>query len=345
MAIPKKRDKHRKKRIVLVIAAVVVCIAAGFCLIGYQKIRKSKNAAIGISDSKHTSGAAFGDDAHTISYNDKKYRYNDHLSNFVFMGIDNRDSHQTKTGNADAGQADAVFVMSWDRVEHTFKLVSIPRDTMTEIEIFGFNGKSLGKSKDHLSLAYAFGDGRNKSCELVRDAVSNLLYDIPLQGYCSINMEGIAIITEEIGGVAVTVPDDSLSRVYPEFQEGAEVLLTKDNVETFVRYRDITQDNSALKRQKRQSVFLNAYGAKALEVMKEDPALVTRLYNKLQNYMVTNMGNDLFLKISDDVLTGGTRENFTVPGEGVKGKSFDEYHVDQDALYDMVLRVFYEEVA
>ena len=48
--------------------------------------------------------------------------------------------------------------------------------------------------------------------------------------------------------------------------------------------------------------------------------------------------------MGEDAASGGTGETFTLPGEGVEGKSFDEYHVDEDALKEMVMEVFYKEV-
>ena len=50
-----------------------------------------------------------------------------------------------------------------------------------------------------------------------------------------------------------------MSEINPEFTEGAEVTLTKDNVEQFVRYRDTGREQSALVRQDRQKVFIEAY--------------------------------------------------------------------------------------
>ncbi len=47
------------------------------------------------------------------------------------MGIDKREiSEITK------GQTNAIFLISWDRVEHKMSTVFISRDTMTEIEVF-----------------------------------------------------------------------------------------------------------------------------------------------------------------------------------------------------------------
>lgn len=52
------------------------------------------------------------------------------------------------------------------------------------------------------------------------------------------------------------------------------------------------------------------------------------------------MGNDVFAKL----LTASQNEitdSRTVPGEGTQGENFDEYHVDEDELTDMIISMFY----
>src|SRR5699024_5054077 len=145
---------------------------------------------------------------------------------------------ETSVGQADAGQADAIYLLSRDRVENTVSVITIPRDTMTEIEAFGPGGESLGKSTDHISLSYAYGDGGHESCRLAEEAVSNLFYGLPIQGYCAVNMDGIPALAQSVGAVTVTVPNDSLEAAYPEFAAGSQVTLNEENTEIFVRYRD-----------------------------------------------------------------------------------------------------------
>ena len=51
----------------------------------------------------------------SITYKGKTYVYNDHLSNYLFMGLYSKGDMETaESGNA--GQADAVFLVSVDRV-------------------------------------------------------------------------------------------------------------------------------------------------------------------------------------------------------------------------------------
>lgn len=334
--LPKKRNKNRRKRIaaVLVICgvlAVVAVFAAGI----WKQQRKAH---------METDGASVSSEENTsesITYKGKTYVYNDHLSNYLFMGIDTKGDMETAE-SGDVGQADAIFLTSMDRVTKEVNVISIPRDTMTEIEMFSVSRKSLGLMENHINLQYAQGDGKTESCELMKTAVSKLLGGIPVHGYCSVNMDGIPVMTEAAGNVQVVIPDNSLEEVNPEFTEGAEVTLTKDNVEQFVRYRNTGREQSALVRQDRQKIFIEAYMKKAQEQYAKDASFVTGLYKSMKPYMVTNIGNDLFVKLLSAAQEGKSSVH-TLPGKGAQGEYFDEYRVDEEALQEMIISVFYRE--
>ena len=195
-----KKKKYLKWWIAAV-SAVFIVGAGIFVYTQYKAAQTSGDVA-----TKDGTSASASD----ITWNGKTYSYNEHLSNFLFLGIDTKEKAETKTGQADAGQADALYLLSWNRLGGDITVISIPRDTMTQIETFGPGGKSLGKSKDHISLSYAYGDGGYESCELAENAVSELLYGLPIDGYCALNMDGLPVLTDSVGGVTVTVPNDSL---------------------------------------------------------------------------------------------------------------------------------------
>ena len=326
----KRSDIQKRKQIFFLLGFIVICVGvAGFLLWK----NKEKQYSDSFSESSRES---------VIRYNGKEYIYNDHLSNYLFLGIDTREPVESYETQSDAGQADAIFLISHDRVTGQLQGLMIPRDTMTEIEIIGPDGKSRGMSEDHINIQYAFGDGKAKSCELMRDAVSRLLYQIPIRQYCSMNMDGIPIMTDLIGGVELEVPDDSLAAVNPEFQKGAIVTITEKNAEQFVRYRDTQKSQSALVRMNRQKIFMEAYLKKLQEVGKNDISVVTRLMDGVEEYMVTNMGTDHFADLLEASMDGEISIE-TLPGEGVEGEYFDEYHVDDDQLYELILHMFYLE--
>lgn len=338
----RKAIRQRKICMLLIIILIIVLSILG----GGYYLLSQKNAAlpkIGGQNSDSRNQTDLSQNSDIVEYKGETYKYNDHLSNYLFLGIDTREAVDTYQSQADAGQADAIFLVSMDRATEKIKVLFIPRDSMTRIEVFNPYGQSLGETTDHLNIQYAFGDGKEKSCELMKTAVSNMLDGLPIQGYCSMNMDGISVITDFVGGIQLTIPDDSLADVNPEYKKGAVVDITGETAEQFVRYRDIDKTQSALVRQERQKTFLQALVQKAQEKAGEDAGFVTGLYDSVKSYTVTNMGNDIFAKLLAASQNGIT-DTETVPGEGTHGENFDEYHIDEDALSDLIISMFYEKI-
>ena len=338
----RKAIRQRKICMLLIIILIIVLSILG----GGYYLLSQKNAALpknGGQNSDSLNQTDLNPNSDTVEYKGETYKYNDHLSNYLFLGIDTREAVDTYQSQADAGQADAIFLVSMDRATEKIKVLFIPRDSMTRIEVFNPYGQSLGETTDHLNIQYAFGDGKEKSCELMKTAVSDMLDGLPIQGYCSMNMDGISVITDFVGGIQLTIPDDSLANVNPEYKKGAVVDITGETAEQFVRYRDIDKTQSALVRQERQKTFLQALVQKAQEKAGEDAGFVTGLYDSVKSYTVTNMGNDIFAKLLAASQNGIT-DTETVPGEGTHGENFDEYHIDEDALSNLIISMFYEKI-
>ena len=275
-----------------------------------------------------------------VTYNGKKYRYNSHLSNYLLLGIDTEGEIAQEKETLSGGQSDAIFLVSYDRKEETAQILAIPRDTMTTIYIYNIDGTFVTPQTDHLTLQYAYGDGREMSCKITRDAVSNLLYGVPIIGYTAINLDSIPLLVDAVGGVTLTVPDDSMEEVNPEYKKGTEITLTSETAERYIRYRDTHSHHQALVRTERQKSFINAFADRVLELQAQDPHNVTDIYETIKPHMVTNMSNDIFLDLAGAKRVGEIR---TIPGEGVATDLFDEYHVDDKALYELILDVFYIE--
>lgn len=338
----RKAIRQRKICMLLIIILIIVLsvLGGGYYLLSQKNASSPQNGGQN-SDSRNQTDLSQNSDI--VEYKGETYKYNDHLSNYLFLGIDTRETVDTYQSQADSGQADAIFLVSMDRATEKIKVLFIPRDSMTRIEVFNPYGQSLGETTDHLNIQYAFGDGKEKSCELMKTAVSNMLDGLPIQGYCSMNMDGISVITDFVGGIQLTIPDDSLADVNPEYKKGAVVDITGETAEQFVRYRDIDKTQSALVRQERQKTFLQALVQKAQEKAGEDAGFVTGLYDSVKSYTVTNMGNDIFAKLLAASQNGIT-DTETVPGEGTHGENFDEYHIDEDALSDLIISMFYEKI-
>ena len=338
-----------------VIIAVLVIIALGTTAIAAAPyLRKrlggsssesqpalSENGGASEDGKQHESDAWKGESNDgLITYNGKQYRYNSHLSNYLLLGIDTEGEIAQEKETLSGGQSDAIFLVAYDRKEETSQILAIPRDTMTTIYIYNIDGTYVTPQTDHLTLQYAYGDGREMSCKITRDAVSNLLYGVPIIGYTAINLDSIPLLVDTVGGVTLTVPDDSMEEVNPEYKKGAEITLTSETAENYIRYRDTHSHHQALVRTERQKSFINAFADRVLELQAQDPHTITDIYETLKPHMVTNMSNDIYLDLAGAKRAGEIR---TIPGEGVATDLFDEYHVDDKALYELILDVFYTE--
>ena len=321
--------------VIIVLAAVILCIALGVFdrfVLSRSEEMTTESGMVGWTSEKSNPNA--------IVYDGKTYVYNDHLTNYLLLGVDTEGSIQEKKTPGSAGQSDSIFLISYDRVKETTVGLAIPRDTITQIEKFTPGGDSLGFFSDHLNLQYAYGDGKRKSCELTSAAVSRLLSGLPIGGYAAVNLESIPSLTQFLGGVEVTVPDDSLSEDNPAFYKGNKVVLDETNTELFVRSRDTRKEQSAIVRMNRQKTFLDAFASKLAKKQKKDASTVTTLYEKMKAEMITNMSTDQFVDIAVAERSGGIK---TIPGETGHEGVYDVYRIDDSGLYKMVLELFYEE--
>lgn len=167
----RKAIRQRKICMLLIIILIIVLsiLGGGYYLLSQKNVASSK---VGGQNSDSRNQTDLNQNSDTVEYKGETYKYNDHLSNYLFLGIDTRETVDTYQSQADAGQADAIFLVSMDRATEKIKVLFIPRDSMTRIEVFNPYGQSLGETTDHLNIQYAFGDGKEKSCELMKTAIT-----------------------------------------------------------------------------------------------------------------------------------------------------------------------------
>lgn len=99
----------------------------------------------------------------------------------LMLGVDER--------KGDKGRSDTMIVLAVNPGTNSVKMLSIPRDTRTEIIGYG--------TTDKINHAYAFG-----GMKMSMDTVENFL-DIPIDYYMQINMEGFKDIVDAVGGITV----------------------------------------------------------------------------------------------------------------------------------------------
>mgnify|MGYP004465869287 FL=1 len=283
-----------------------------------------------------------------IRYNGKTYQYKDNLMNILCLGIDSRDGIAKEKTPGKAGQADCVILAVLDDEAKTIQLINISRDSMVPVHVYATDGSFVEDRTEQLALQYAYGNGRDWSCQLMEEAVSELFYGLPIHGYCALSMNSIASLNDVVGGVTVTVPED-LAVMQPKlFTAGDTVTLKGELAYHFVHDRDyksadIASNNKRIARQKTYAVaFVNQFK----QGMKEDMTLPVKLYQTAEKQMVTSIGLDQAIYLCTEYMNSSfdTDNIYTIEGEVTKGEEYAEFNVDDDALYQLILDVFYEEV-
>ena len=117
----------------------------------------------------------------------------------LIMGVD------TDGPDNMAGRSDTLMLLTINPNTEKTSIVSIPRDTYTEIVGRG--------TMDKINHAYAFG-GTSMTVNSVQK-----LFDVPVDYYVSVNMEGMQQIVDAVGGIDV-VPSLTFSQGEYSFVEG-----------------------------------------------------------------------------------------------------------------------------
>ena len=291
-----------------------------------------------------------------LVYHEKIYEYKEDSINFLLLGIDKTGEldRTTDLSDWDAGQADAVFVVSLDPGEKKVSVIGIPRNSMAYVEMFDKDSSSLGYLYNQLCLQYGYAGGGELGLEATKRVVSEILYHLPIHGACAINFDAIGIVTEKIGGVEITIKED-LSILGPEFAEGNQVVIKGDNTLHYLIYRDTSVVGSPTTRLTREKEFLEAMIHKAIACVKSDPKIVGSVYNAILPYMNTDITldkavylamNSLDYKVSSDSFYQLQGKDVEVTGIGEFGeeRTFNDFYLNEDYLLETVVKVFYKEV-
>ncbi|GAK02074.1 cell envelope-associated transcriptional attenuator LytR-CpsA-Psr [Geomicrobium sp. JCM 19037] len=206
---------------------------------------------------------------------------------FLLLGLDAEEET--------SGRTDTMIVATVNQTKDSIQMVSIPRDTRTEI---------IGRNvEDKINHAYAFGGAK-----MAMDTVENLL-DIPIDYVVTINMDGFQEMVDAVGGVTV---NNAFNFEYDgfDFIEGP-VELDGEAALAYVRmrYEDPQGDHGRNIRQRQVIEGVLQEGARISSVTRMDQILSAIGTNVETNLTFQEM-TDLFAyqsarhQIEQQTLTG-----------------------------------------
>jgi polyisoprenyl-teichoic acid--peptidoglycan teichoic acid transferase len=278
MSLRAERQKKKRKwpKILLITFAVLLIAAGAYAYSVYHSLTTAV-------DTMHTPLKREKSEKREVQVSLQKAQ----PFSVVLLGVDQREH--------DRGRSDSIIVMAVNPNTNSVKMISIPRDTRTEI---------VGKGKvDKINHAYAFG-----GVDMSLKTIENFL-DIPVDYYVQINMEGFKDIVDSVGGVTV---QNDLDFTYEgtHFSKG-ELKLNGEKALKYsrMRYEDPRGDFG---RQQRQRQIIQG-------VINEGASL-----NSLANY------GDIFSALGNNVKTNLTfNEMVTIQGKYKEAsKSIEQIQVN-----------------
>ncbi|APH03550.1 LytR family transcriptional regulator [Bacillus weihaiensis] len=222
----------------------------------------------------------------------------------LLMGVDEREG--------DRGRSDSLILMTVNPNTNSTQMVSIPRDTRTEIV-----GKGID---DKINHAYAFG-----GTEMAVATVENFL-DVPVDYFVKINMESFKDTVDAVGGVEV---NNTLNFSYGgyDFNEGTITLDgEKALAYTRMRYDDPRGDFGRQDRQRQVIEGVMKKGANISSITKFGD-----MFGVVRDNVKTNLTFDEMWEIQANYKSASSNlEQFQVKGTGDKINGIYYYIVPEE---------------
>lgn len=330
----KTLDRKDSKKVLLLLASFL--LIAGIAIFGISRWEQQRFAVTGAE------GSVIADTAFStpkmITVDGTVYRRKRNVDSYLFLGVDVDGTVMDAERLGVNGQADVQILMAVDRTQKTWQLLQLNRDSLVEFDVLGVTGKVIGSQKAQLALAHAYGSSPEMGCRNAVRAISRLLWDQQINGYAALNMDGIGILNDALGGVTVAVTSD-FTAVDPSLELGSTVTLNGELANSFLRARKGVDDQTNLSRMARHQAYLTALTQK---LMTQDAAALLDAYGKVKNYTVSNMDDRSLVSLTEKMKTYSQLPTLTVDGENIVLDEHIAYLLDDGSLREAILELFYE---
>lgn len=301
----------------------------------------------GKADSEQIENAGTSENAlqkvESLEYLGEKYPLKKHIQTILLIGTDSEEEETDLPEGMhlfyNFNQADCLMLLVVDRDAERVEVIQINRDTMSDVPWLDVLGEYGGTVNKQLCLAFNSGSGGADSCQNTVHAVSNLIFNAPIQGYIQIPMSAISTVNDLVGGVPVTIKED-MTAVDASFVRGSTVLLKGRKAEKFVRARMALKDDTNLARMERQRDYLDSFQKQARKALNSDSEFTLKVIEKLGKRLQTDLtGNQLsdLLKRLDQYQVSPIRY---AKGELLTGSEYYEFYVDRASLWEIIRNAY-----
>ncbi|GEM02124.1 cell envelope-related function transcriptional attenuator common domain-containing protein [Halolactibacillus halophilus] len=277
-----KKHKQKKKKI---LRTTIIILVALLIMIGVYLTNIYFNAKNAVDEAFDSAGRDKSE-LRDITVDPEK----DHVS-ILFIGVDNGGGRDTSSN----GLSDALILTTFNKNDHSIKMLSIPRDSYVYVPLRDTHTK--------INHAHSYG-GPKASIETIEN-----LFDIPIDYFVSINFDAFIDIVDELNGINVEVPYELYEMDSNDNKDAIHLLPGKQNLngeEALALARTRKLDND-IERGKRQQMIISAILKRSISV------------NAVLN------ANDLISVVGDNMKTNMSFDEI---------KSFAPYALNKDLAID-----------
>lgn len=303
------RRKQKKRKLTLyTIIPILIIIGLGATYVG-AVLNKAANV---VSTSYEGDGREQGSELREEMPDPTK----DNIS-ILFVGIDQGGIRQDPNTK---GLSDALILATFNKKEHSVKMLSIPRDSYVYVPSEDTYTK--------ITHAHSYNGIRGSI-----DTIEHLL-EIPIDYYVRLNFDAFIDVIDAMGGVKVDVPyevyemDSNDVKGAVHLMPG-EQLLSGEEALAFARTR---KKDSDLERVKRQQQLMSAILDQAISM--NTAINISSLFDAVGDNMTTNLKWNEIKSLSGYALSGDlTIENLSLEGydkwEDAYYFGLDEEHLEE----------------
>ena len=277
----KQRKNQKRRKIVFTILLAIMSVIIAVAAYAWSRISKAEDA--------------IHQKVETVQLRDKELT-DDSSFSVLLLGIDNGAYGR----DTEVGRSDTMLLVTVNPKQKKTTMISIPRDSYTEIIGYG--------TFDKINHAYAFGKEKFSI-----NSVQNML-NIPIDYYITVDMNGLIGLVNAVGGIEVT-PNLTFTYENESFTEGITRHVDGEAALRYARMRyDDTEGDTG--RQKRQQYVIQKLVEKLLSL-----GSVTKyeeILKALENSVRTNFTVEKLFQIAQTHKEALQHfESDTINGDGV----------------------------
>ncbi len=233
------------------------------------------------------------------------------VTNIALFGLDTR-------ADSEEGRSDAIIILSIDRDHNKIKMTSIARDTLVNVENYGWNDNSRDDDWTKITHAFKFGGAASAVKAL------NENFNLNISKYAFVNFFEFSDIIDYLGGVEIDVQEREIAQMnkhirgmvsksgmdIEEVTSAGKQTLSGGQALAYSRLRKI--DSDVIRGDRQRAVMEAALNKAKSQPVTKFPEMIT----KVLSICNTNLSMRECLELATWAATKSPEfVNFSLPGE------------------------------